>query len=62
MEKSFTLSPCGVRFNAYRPRPAHIKSMAATMSPKPETLAFLKQFARAFYPGTESRPLDIVLN
>lgn len=62
MEKSFTLSPSGVRFSACRPRPVLHKSTAEAMSPKPETLAFLKQFARAFYAGSESRPMDIVLN
>ncbi len=62
MDKSFTLSIHGVRFNAYRPRPAIRRTLPGVSSPKPETIAFLKQFARAFYPGNDSRTLNIVLN
>ncbi len=62
MDKSFTLSNHGVRFNAYRPRPAIRRTLPGVSSPKPETIAFLKQFARAFYPGNDSRTLNIVLN
>jgi len=62
MDKSFTLSPGGVRLNAHRPRHIMRKDMYIANSPKPETIAFLRQFARAFYPGTESRTLNVILN
>ena len=62
MEKCYTQHPSfGVAFLPSRPRTTLNRIKPATESPKPETIAFLRQFARAFY-NTGIAHSGIVLN